>query len=207
MQNSMMVFTFPFSTGNTLFGVNLVPKFKIVCLKWNLVSRLIRICGIQWSYSLFSTSRFCQKNPIWHFDVTRSNSQQFTHRDLKPWAFSWIKSRNFKTNSYLSERQERTKINHSYSVCKKYSLEYYEEIKTWPNILVVFRTQSNIYNGAFLQIDIRVCSKYISGCNSWYYSMLLPCVVKIVYFNDESIIYNVPEICQDLISPLQEWTT
>ena len=37
--------------------------------------------------------------------------------------------------------------------------------------------------------------------------MLLACVVKIVYFTDESIIYNVAESCQDLISPLQEWAT
>ena len=35
------------------FWANFVPKFKIVCLKWNLVPRLIRICRIHWWCSLF----------------------------------------------------------------------------------------------------------------------------------------------------------
>ena len=37
-------------------------------------------------------------------------------------------------NSYLSKSQERTKINHSYSACEKYSLVYYRQIKTWLDI-------------------------------------------------------------------------
>ena len=47
MQNSMMVFTFSVLNQKNLFGVNLVHKIKIVSLSWNLVPRLIRICGIQ----------------------------------------------------------------------------------------------------------------------------------------------------------------
>ena len=40
---------FLFLTRNTHFEVVLVKKFKIVCLKGNLLPRLIRICGIQFS--------------------------------------------------------------------------------------------------------------------------------------------------------------
>ena len=32
----------------------LFSKFKIVCLKWNLVARLIQICKVQWWCSIFS---------------------------------------------------------------------------------------------------------------------------------------------------------
>ena len=35
------------------FFANLVPKFKFVCLKLNLVPRLIRICKFRWWGSLF----------------------------------------------------------------------------------------------------------------------------------------------------------
>ena len=42
----------------------------------------------------------------------------------------------------LSERQERTKISHFYSACKKYSLV---ESKTWPDIRDVFRIQSSFF--------------------------------------------------------------
>ena len=52
MQNSMMVFSFSVLNQKNLFGVNLVHKIKIVSLRWNLVPRLIRICGIQWWCSL-----------------------------------------------------------------------------------------------------------------------------------------------------------
>ena len=38
------------------FWKNLVPKFKIVWLKWNFVLRLIWICRIHWWCSLFSFS-------------------------------------------------------------------------------------------------------------------------------------------------------
>ena len=46
-----------FSTGNSLFWVNLVQKIKIVSLSWNLVPKLIEICRIQrwWSHFLFLT--------------------------------------------------------------------------------------------------------------------------------------------------------
>ena len=36
------------------FWANLVQKIKVVSLSWNLVPRLIWICGIQWWCSLFS---------------------------------------------------------------------------------------------------------------------------------------------------------
>ena len=48
MQNSIVIFTFLFLTGNTLFLVNLVQKLKIASLSWNLVWWLIWICRIQW---------------------------------------------------------------------------------------------------------------------------------------------------------------
>ena len=44
---------FPFSTKNSLFGEILFNKIKLISLNWNLVSRLIRICIIQWWCSLF----------------------------------------------------------------------------------------------------------------------------------------------------------
>ena len=42
-----------FSTGNTLFWVNLVRKLKIVSLRWKVILRLIRIWRIQWWCSVF----------------------------------------------------------------------------------------------------------------------------------------------------------
>ena len=39
---------FPFSTKNSLLGKIWSKKIKIVSLSWNLVSRLILICKIQW---------------------------------------------------------------------------------------------------------------------------------------------------------------
>ena len=51
IQNSM---TFTFSVDwEYPFWVNLVPKFKIACLKWNWVPTVIQIYRIQWCYSLF----------------------------------------------------------------------------------------------------------------------------------------------------------
>ena len=35
------------------FWVNLIQKFKIVSLSWNLLPRLFRMCKIQWRCSLF----------------------------------------------------------------------------------------------------------------------------------------------------------
>ena len=43
----MAMFNFFFDRKYPFWG-NLVPKFKINCLKWNLVPRLIQICRIQW---------------------------------------------------------------------------------------------------------------------------------------------------------------
>ena len=49
-------FIFKFLTGNTLFREILVRKFKIPCLNWNLVRRLIRMCIIHWWSPVFSFS-------------------------------------------------------------------------------------------------------------------------------------------------------
>ena len=47
MQNSMLMFT------NTFWG-NFGCKIKIVSFRWNFISRLIRMCKIQWCCSLLS---------------------------------------------------------------------------------------------------------------------------------------------------------
>ena len=44
---------FPFSIGNTIFEANLVPKFKIVYIRWNLVPREIQMFKLQCWFSLF----------------------------------------------------------------------------------------------------------------------------------------------------------
>ena len=49
----MVVFTFSVLDRKYHFKANLVQKFKIVSSSWNLVSKLIRICRIQWWCSLF----------------------------------------------------------------------------------------------------------------------------------------------------------
>ena len=53
MQDSLVMFTSPFLTGDTNFWENLVPKFEIVSLSWNLAPRLIRIWRTQWRYLFF----------------------------------------------------------------------------------------------------------------------------------------------------------
>ena len=53
MQGLMVVFTFFVLDRKYLFWTKLVPKIKIVSLSLNLVPKLIRICRIQWLYSLF----------------------------------------------------------------------------------------------------------------------------------------------------------
>ena len=45
------------------FCENLIPMFKIVCFKWNLVITLIRICRIQWWHPLFMV--FNRKYSFW----------------------------------------------------------------------------------------------------------------------------------------------
>ena len=47
-RNSMMMLNFPVFDHTYLSWANLVLKFKIVCSKWNLIQRLIRICKIPW---------------------------------------------------------------------------------------------------------------------------------------------------------------
>ena len=53
MQNSMMLFSFFVFEWKYPFWANLVEKFEIVTLCWNLVARLIRTCKIQWWCSFF----------------------------------------------------------------------------------------------------------------------------------------------------------
>ena len=53
MQNSMVMFTFSVFDWNYLFWANFVQKIKFVNIGWNLVSRLIRMCRIQWWCSFF----------------------------------------------------------------------------------------------------------------------------------------------------------
>ena len=53
MQNLMVVFTFSVLNRKYPLWANLVQKNKTVTLSWNLVPRIIRICRIQWWYSLF----------------------------------------------------------------------------------------------------------------------------------------------------------
>ena len=52
-QDSMVMFIYSVLDRKYPFWAKLIPNFKIVSLSWNLVSRLIRICRIQWRYSLF----------------------------------------------------------------------------------------------------------------------------------------------------------
>ena len=60
--SKLSIFTaFMFLIRNALFWVNLVQKIKIISLSWNLVPTLIRICIIQWWYSLFS---FAARNTL-----------------------------------------------------------------------------------------------------------------------------------------------
>ena len=53
MQNLMVAFTYSFFDQRYQFWGNLVQKIKIICLKWKLVPRLIRICRLEWSCLLF----------------------------------------------------------------------------------------------------------------------------------------------------------
>ena len=54
IHNSMVMITFFFVFDRTYsFWANLVQKLKIVSLKWNLITGLIRICRIRWCCSLF----------------------------------------------------------------------------------------------------------------------------------------------------------
>ena len=53
---------FSVSNRKYLFWENLVQNIKIVSLSWNLVPRLIRICGPQWWYLFFILER---KHPFW----------------------------------------------------------------------------------------------------------------------------------------------
>ena len=53
MQNSIVMFTFFVFGRKYPVWDNLVQKIKIISWSWNLVPILIRICRIEWWYSLF----------------------------------------------------------------------------------------------------------------------------------------------------------
>ena len=53
MLNSLVMFNFSIVDWKYSFWDNLVQKFKILCLRWNFVHRLNRICQSQWWYSVF----------------------------------------------------------------------------------------------------------------------------------------------------------
>ena len=58
MQESMVIFTFFVFDGKYPFWDNLVPKFKIVCLKWKLVPRIIQIYKIfRWCLPFLFSNR------------------------------------------------------------------------------------------------------------------------------------------------------
>ena len=67
MQNSLVVLTFSFLFGSTLFSLTLVQKKnEIDSLGWNLVCSLIQICRIQWWCELFlSLNRNTIFGQIW----------------------------------------------------------------------------------------------------------------------------------------------
>ena len=53
MRNSVTMFTFSVFDHKYPSWENLVQKFTIVCSKWNLIQKLIRICKIQWWYLFY----------------------------------------------------------------------------------------------------------------------------------------------------------
>ena len=63
MQNSMVMFTFLVFDRKYPLLPNLIPKFKIVFVEWNLVLRVIWICIMQW---------WC-----WHLPMLTGNTQIF----------------------------------------------------------------------------------------------------------------------------------
>ena len=69
LQNSVAPFSFSVLDGKHLFWTNLVQKFKIFSLNWNLVPRIIRICGIQRRSSLFYVLHL--KHPFWENLVSK----------------------------------------------------------------------------------------------------------------------------------------
>ena len=76
MQVNVDVHFFCFRLEN-YFWANLVQKIKVVNLSWNMVPRLIWICRIQWSCSLFPFSTrnafFGPKNQNYQFKEVRYN--------------------------------------------------------------------------------------------------------------------------------------
>ena len=61
MQNSMVMFTFFVFSRKYPVSDIVVQKIKIDSLRWNLISRLIQICQIQWSVHFF---RFWPETPF-----------------------------------------------------------------------------------------------------------------------------------------------
>ena len=84
MHSSMVMFTFSIFDWKYPLWSNLIQKFKIVSLSWNLVPRLIRICRIQWWCSLLY---FRSENLF--FGKFRPKIQNFLKLNLVPWLI-WI---------------------------------------------------------------------------------------------------------------------
>ena len=93
------MFTFSVLREKCPFCTNLVPKFQIVCLKWNLVPKLISICKFNGDVYFFIFDQryhFWSRNSkssvsaeIWYLD-TNSNIQNsmvmFTFSEFPFWA-------------------------------------------------------------------------------------------------------------------------
>ena len=83
-------FFFSFLDWKYSFWVNLVQKFKIVSLNWNLMPRLFENVNLIVMLTFSVLDLFLQllsKKSIWYFVVAWSISQQFTRRYLKSVAF------------------------------------------------------------------------------------------------------------------------
>ena len=61
MQNSVIIFTFSASDWKYPFWANLLQKFEIISLSWNLVPKLIEIYRIQWLCSFYLEISFLGK--------------------------------------------------------------------------------------------------------------------------------------------------
>ena len=75
-----------------LFWANLVQNIKIVSLSWDLVPSLIRICRIQWQWSLFP---FLAGNTNFGQTWSKKSNQISLHLNLGPKLIqiSWIQWR------------------------------------------------------------------------------------------------------------------
>ena len=95
----MVMLTFSVFDHKYPFWAHLLRKNKIFSLSWNLESRLVRICTIQWLCLLFLLqtlfASFMQKI-CWHFDVTWLISQKLNLLETESqWLFLFYQIRLF----------------------------------------------------------------------------------------------------------------